>query len=1527
MNLTVLLLLFLPMYCRSQNCTYMVTVPKVTRIGIDLDVAITIFVKVPQKLNIVTLFKTSSSKTVAGASRIFRGKPGKPEFIKLKIPDNTVPTSGYQLHIISTGSLVFHKTFYNIRIDGKNSSLFIQTDRPVYRPSDKVQFRVFGLKPSLKVVEHPLDVVIFDTLGNRVKQYLKVTDDFGVFGGFLQLSSVTKLGDWQIQVSQAGSKETKKFAVEEYELPKFEVKVSLLDVPIKEDNDFVIRVTAVYTFGKPVEGIAVIQIKSTSSRVQDIYLERNIKVTFHKYIYLERNIKIHGKVDIRISTWDLYPQFGEYFRIFAKVNETVTGKEANDTEDFQFQTNPWKATFSPGIPSTFKPGLSYTIIVKIGNADGSRIRQSKEKAKLIISYEYSIKDVSFNKNGVVIQQVSFPVIANRGRIYVIYKKKYLTTKYISKATSPSSNYLQIKTKSGVTVQPGSNLHIVIQITERIHYCNYQIFAKGSLVDSGLFKMKMRYSRKHKVSITYDMTPTAKMIVYYVRADGEIVADAVTFSVQDVLKNKVTLKFDKNMAEPADRVVLHVTADPGSLVNVLAVDKSILLLRSANDITAADVLSELKEYDYTYSPSLSNWETLTTIPDNGRDSNAVFSNSGMYVLTDCNLVGSPPQRNRVTAPKRFGRTTTQSQTSVMMMTQAMTTVPMGVSATPSALGDSETSTPSLTEPQRKRSKFPETWLWLNTTTSNVTFFKAQRSRVTAPPRRFGRRTTTQSGTTLVMMTETRTTVIMSETANPSASDDSSTPSLTEPQRKRSKFPETWLWMNTTTSENGHASIETIVPDTITQWITSSFAVNKKTGFGVSANANITTFQRFFIRLELPYSVIRGEILILQTTVFNYMEEDLNVHVSLSKNENISFADNDGNPIFSPGKDGQRSILDGGYPTVLVPKDTVRSVYFPIIPVRIGTSLIDVTARTITVADAVQRQLLVKPEGIKQNYNIPIPIDLSNERYYSTEVDVTFPPNVINDSQFIKVSVIGDIIGKTLSGIEDLLQMSYGCGEQNLVRFVPNVFVSAYLNVTGRLTDDIVAKIDKFLTAGYQRQLSYARHDGSFSAFGNSDRQGSTWLTSFVLKSFAQAAESTYIDPEVIRKATYFLLRRQTSSGEFKEYGTVYSKALQGGSASSSASLTAYVIIAFEEAKSQNQIPSHMVNEVNSSIRRGTLHITKSLEQHQNVSSNYLYELIICTYALTLTKTPLSDALLKQIEIMANTTSGEKFWQLSDMEAASIQPYSHWKPPHTQVRALDIEITSYVLLIYNLKNDTANGMKVVKWLNKQRNPFGGFISTQETVITLQAITGLAEKVYTRRFSASLIVTGDEGSVHRFNVGNSNSLVLQMGDMPISTRRVGVEARGFGFTMVEVSVFFNVPAELRKPAFSLDIKILNDSVLGFMLQICFSWLRGKKSTMGYIEITKPTGMETDIGSLNTSRTYGLYKKKEITADQLNLYFDWITSKEMCIDININRVSLVAKQKPVPCRISEYYEQSNEFVNNGCLWINQLSIKEGEF
>ena len=42
-----------------------------------------------------------------------------------------------------------------------------------------------------------------------------------------------------------------------------------------------------------------------------------------------------------------------------------------------------------------------------------------------------------------------------------------------------------------------------------------------------------------------------------------------------------------------------------------------------------------------------------------------------------------------------------------------------------------------------------------------------------------------------------------------------------------------------------------------------------------------FRSFFVSLNLPYSVVRGEQLALQANVFNYMTQDMNV--SLNSNE--------------------------------------------------------------------------------------------------------------------------------------------------------------------------------------------------------------------------------------------------------------------------------------------------------------------------------------------------------------------------------------------------------------------------------------------------------------------------------------------------------------------------------------------------------------------------------------------------------------------------------------------------------------------
>ena len=49
-----------------------------------------------------------------------------------------------------------------------------------------------------------------------------------------------------------------------------------------------------------------------------------------------------------------------------------------------------------------------------------------------------------------------------------------------------------------------------------------------------------------------------------------------------------MSFDKTTVQPADNVTVNVAASAGSYVALLAVDQSVLLLKSGNDVTQDSV---------------------------------------------------------------------------------------------------------------------------------------------------------------------------------------------------------------------------------------------------------------------------------------------------------------------------------------------------------------------------------------------------------------------------------------------------------------------------------------------------------------------------------------------------------------------------------------------------------------------------------------------------------------------------------------------------------------------------------------------------------------------------------------------------------------------------------------------------------------------------------------------------------------------------------------------------------------------------
>lgn len=154
--------------------------------------------------------------------------------------------------------------------------------------------------------------------------------------------------------------------------------------------------------------------------------------------------------------------------------------------------------------------------------------------------------------------------------------------------------------------------------------------------------------------------------------------------------------------------------------------------------------------------------------------------------------------------------------------------------------------------------------------------------------------------------------------------------------------------------------------------------------------------------------------------------------------------------------------------------------------------------------------------------------------------------MSTEKLIKSHFKGDILGGSVKNFEKLIRMPDGCGEQNMVNFVPNIVILDYLRSTNQLTPAVETKAMKFMDAGYQRELSYKHEDGSFSAFGKRDKSGSTWLTAFVARSFIQASKYIQVEQRIINEALDWLSRTQAPNGSFPENGYVFSAEMQGES---------------------------------------------------------------------------------------------------------------------------------------------------------------------------------------------------------------------------------------------------------------------------------------------------------------------------------------------------------------------------------------------
>lgn len=363
-----------------------------------------------------------------------------------------------------------------------------------------------------------------------------------------------------------------------------------------------------------------------------------------------------------------------------------------------------------------------------------------------------------------------------------------------------------------------------------------------------------------------------------------------------------------------------------------------------------------------------------------------------------------------------------------------------------------------------------------------------------------------------------------------------------------------------SPNGTFALTKKVPDTITSWVITGFSINPNQGLGLSKNPKmLKVYQPFFVSLNLPYSVKRGEVVALPIVLFNYLESDLQTELTIHNDDGaFEFIDGNEEDKISTRKRNVMVASNNGITSTILVKFT-----------SVGGINIKVTATSSLAGDAIVRILNVEPEGIPQFVNKAVFVDLRDTNELNVQQNIDVPENAVSDSLKINVNAIGDLLGGTIQNLHNLIRLPTGCGEQNMLKFVPNVIILDYLNAAHSLESNIQSKAIKYLISGYQRELTYRHRNGSFSAFGKADKSGSTWLTAFIAKSFKQAQKYIDIDDNIIDDALKWLSSIQLQDGSFPEVGQISHEAIQGG-AEKGIALTAYTAIAFLKNKVRYQI---------------------------------------------------------------------------------------------------------------------------------------------------------------------------------------------------------------------------------------------------------------------------------------------------------------------------------------------------------------------
>ncbi|KAM6093422.1 ovostatin-like [Theristicus caerulescens] len=1372
---------------------------------------------------------------------LFEESVTKNDFFKcceFKVPPATSDPLAF-ISFSAKGTMVNLAERRSVVIQNVDNTVFIQMDKPIYKPGQKVMFRVVSLDSQFRPVQETYPrIIIEDPDQNKIFQWLDVASQHGIVQLSFPLIPEPILGSYHITVEKSsGQKEYQFFTVQEYVLPKFEVTTSVPKRISFFDEEVRVNVCASYTYGQPVQGN--VQINVCQQRFYSPRCEQKQKETCKAVSGLLGKDGCLNTV-ISIKTFQLYRSYARMYtslNIESIVTENGTGIQMKGYDYVAVNQDNDRVMFK-NMDLYYKRGIPYSGEIAVTNVDGKPIA---DRTILLELNEKYLANYTTDKNGTAafsIDTSSFfdPSFKLRVRQapddcadFFIWRNdnEPQALFFVRRFYSRTNSFVKIepvKEKLSCGQERTINIHYVLN---REGYRNashtnfyYVVMTKGKIILSGQKQVSISGAPRGTFSITLTVTeklaPSTRLLIYTVHPRGEIVADSSWIHSDVCFKNKLQLEFSEKQGLPGSKVSLHLEAAANSYCALRAVDQSVLLLQPERELSAETVYHQLRVSDlYGYYYNGLNLEDDK--PEGCTPIKTTFFDGLYYEPVNVSRDGDVYRIFRDMGLKVF--------------TNSVLRKPVLCNEDKSDMED-----------------YPA---YFDHGVAHVGGYGPDESRIIGG-----------AGINTV----------------------------------RKFFPETWIWDLVHTDSRGEVNAFYTIPDTITEWKASAFCVQDDAGFGISSPVSLTAFQPFFVDLTLPYSVIRGEKFNLIANVFNYLNKCIQISAILAKSS-----------------DYKAEILSPEGNTARVCANERKTYIWAVSPHKLGEVKFTITAEaklntrgtgnsTFPEEETIRRDtliqtLLVEPEGIKKELT-QSSLVCTKGITISEPVSLILPRNLVQGSARAYFSVIGDILGTALRNMENLLHMPYGCGEQNMALFTPNIYALDYLNKTGQLTEEIRVKGTGYLSTGYQKQLSYKHRDGSYSSFGTRDSEGSVWLTAFVYKSFAQARRYIYIDDNVQSQTLIWLASKQKSDGCFENAGSHFNNALKGGE-EGEYSLTAYVVAALLEAghSAAHPVIQSGMNCLETAFGNG-------------VHNLYNQALFAYTYGLA-DKEERHKFFLEELDKAATRDGGSVHWQRENKPPAENFPVFYSRAP-----SAEIEMTSYALLALLNKakltpEDLSYISRIVHWLVKQQNPYGGFSSSQDTVVALQALAQYGYLTFSKKILNTVKVNFMESPSKTFHVNDKNRFLLQQASLPTIPGNYSVEVSGTGCVYLQTTLRYNVHLPKKVAGFSLSVWPANVSCTSdfppkFDLVLSASYTGNRKvSNMAIIDVKMLSGFIPVRSSLKKLQYQNsVVDHVGIKNNHILFYLQKVSQKEISFSFSVEQSLPVSDIKPVPVHMYDYYE-----------------------